>query len=153
MRAHWTALDVQYIYTSPIPTFLSVAGVTVAAAARSHTDISTIVVKKVELNHVFYVYQKKESSEAISRKGCPSDRAASISPKGLQALSFCREHCDFFFFLIFCWPWISIYLFININQLDALNFLISLFQASTCFERMCSSSGGQNFNNRTNITL
>jgi len=24
-------------------------------------------------------------------------------------------------------------LFININQLDALNFLISLFQASTCF--------------------
>ena len=34
--------------------------------------------------------------------------------------------------------------FININQLDALNFLISLFQASTCFEHMCSSSGGQN---------
>ena len=35
-------------------------------------------------------------------------------------------------------------LFININQLDALNFIISLFQASTCFEHMCSSSGGQN---------
>ena len=34
-------------------------------------------------------------------------------------------------------------LFININQLDALNFIISLFQASTCFEHMCSSSGGQ----------
>ena len=33
-------------------------------------------------------------------------------------------------------------LFININQLDALNFIISLFQASTCFEHMCSSSGG-----------
>ena len=46
-------------------------------------------------------------------------------------------------FLIFCWPCISIYLFININQLDALNFIISLFQASTCFEHMCSSSGGQ----------
>ena len=29
-------------------------------------------------------------------------------------------------------------LFININQLDALNFIISLFQASTCFEHMCS---------------
>jgi len=29
---------------------------------------------------------------------------------------------------------ISIYLFININQLDALSFIISLFQASTCFE-------------------
>ena len=36
------------------------------------------------------------------------------------------------------------YLFININQLEALNFIISLFQASTCFEHMCSSSGGQN---------
>ena len=35
-------------------------------------------------------------------------------------------------------------LYLNINQLDALNFIISLFQASTCFEHMCSSSGGQN---------
>ena len=39
---------------------------------------------------------------------------------------------------------LDIYLFLNINQLDALNFIISLFQASTCFEHMCSSSGGQN---------
>jgi len=33
-----------------------------------------------------------------------------------------------------------------INQLDAQNvcFAISLFHASTCFEHMCSSSGGQN---------
>jgi len=38
---------------------------------------------------------------------------------------------------------ITIYLLLNINQLDALNFIISLFQASTCFEHMCSSSGGQ----------
>jgi len=30
------------------------------------------------------------------------------------------------------------FLFININQLDELNFLISLFQASTCFEHMCT---------------
>ena len=29
---------------------------------------------------------------------------------------------------------INIDLFININQLDALNFIISLFKASTCFE-------------------
>ena len=29
-----------------------------------------------------------------------------------------------------------LYLFININQLDALNVIISLFQASTCFEHM-----------------
>jgi hypothetical protein len=35
-------------------------------------------------------------------------------------------------------------LFLNINQLDALNFIISLFQASTCFEHMCSSSGEKN---------
>ena len=35
-------------------------------------------------------------------------------------------------------------LFININELDALNFIISFFQASTCFEHMRSSSGGQN---------
>jgi len=35
------------------------------------------------------------------------------------------------------------FLFLNINQLDAVNFIISLFQASTCFEHMCSSSGGQ----------
>jgi len=48
-----------------------------------------------------------------------------------------------FQFLIFCLPCISIYVFININQLDALNFIISLFQASTCFEHMCLSSGGQ----------
>ena len=40
---------------------------------------------------------------------------------------------------------INIYLFININQLDALNFIMNLFHASTCFEHMCSSSGGQNY--------
>ena len=34
--------------------------------------------------------------------------------------------------------------FLNINQLDALNFIMSLFYASTCFEHACSSSGGQN---------
>ena len=39
--------------------------------------------------------------------------------------------------------YITLYLFLNINQLDALNFIISLFQASTFFEHMCSSSGGQ----------
>ena len=37
---------------------------------------------------------------------------------------------------------ISNYLFLNINQLDALNFIMSLFEASACFEHMCSSSGG-----------
>ena len=45
-----------------------------------------------------------------------------------------------------------LHLFININQLDALNFIISLFQASTCFEHMCSSSGGQNCIIQSGIT-
>ena len=42
-------------------------------------------------------------------------------------------------FLTFCWPCIPV-----INQLDAQNFCftISLVHASTCFEHMCSSSGG-----------
>ena len=65
---------------------------------------------------------------------------------------FCCETIDFSFIyfllhcpfsLIFWWPCISIYLFINIKQLDALNFIVSLFQASICLEHMCSSSGGQ----------
>ena len=38
----------------------------------------------------------------------------------------------------------SQYIYLNISQLDALNFIMSLFHASTCFEHMCSSSGGQN---------
>jgi len=37
-------------------------------------------------------------------------------------------------------------IYLVINQLDTQNFCfkISLFHASTCFEHMCSSSGGQN---------
>jgi len=35
----------------------------------------------------------------------------------------------------------SHFFYLNINQLDALNFIMSLFHASTCFEDMCSSSG------------
>ena len=38
----------------------------------------------------------------------------------------------------------SQYIYLNINQLDALNFIMSLFHASTCFGHMCSSSGVQN---------
>ena len=38
----------------------------------------------------------------------------------------------------------SQYIYLNINQLDALNFITSLFHASTCFEHKCSSSGVQN---------
>ena len=38
----------------------------------------------------------------------------------------------------------SQYIYLNINQLDALNFIMILFHASTCFEHKCLSSGGQN---------
>ena len=38
----------------------------------------------------------------------------------------------------------SQYIYLNINQLDALNFIMSLFHASTCFEHTCSSSGSKN---------
>ena len=38
----------------------------------------------------------------------------------------------------------SQYIYLNINQLDALNFIMSLFHASICFEHKCTSSGGQN---------
>ena len=50
-------------------------------------------------------------------------------------------------FLYFFWYFAdraSHYIYLNINQLDALNFIMSLFHPSTCFEHMCSSSGGQN---------
>ena len=40
-------------------------------------------------------------------------------------------------------PDLDFNLFLNTKQLDELNFIISIFQASTCFEHMCSSSGGQ----------
>jgi hypothetical protein len=48
-----------------------------------------------------------------------------------------------FFFMYFFADRASQYIYLNINQLDALNFIMSLFHASTCFEHMCSSSGGQ----------
>ena len=51
-------------------------------------------------------------------------------------------HPNFYFLLT-----VHLSIFISvINQIDAQNFCftISLFHASTCFEHMCSSSGGQN---------
>ena len=47
------------------------------------------------------------------------------------------------FFLYFA-DHASQYIYLNINQLDALNFIMSLFHASTYLEHKCSSSGGQN---------
>ena len=64
-------------------------------------------------------------------------------------------HSCFFFFPAWCYVTpdfdvlvnVHLSIFISvINQLDAQNFCftISLFHAPTCFEHMCSSSGGQN---------
>ena len=50
----------------------------------------------------------------------------------------------FFFIYIYFADRTSQYIYLNINQLDTLNFIMSLFHASTCFEHVCSSSGGQN---------
>ena len=49
----------------------------------------------------------------------------------------------FYFFFYFA-DRASQYVYLNINQLDALNFIMSLFHACKCFEHMCLSSGGQN---------
>jgi len=58
----------------------------------------------------------------------------------------CTEEATFVvFFDVLLTVHLSIFISI-INQLDAQNFCftISLFHASTCFEHMCPSSGGQN---------
>ena len=50
----------------------------------------------------------------------------------------------FIFFYIYFADRASQCIYLNVNQLDALNFIMSLFHASTCFGHKCSSSGGQN---------
>ena len=49
----------------------------------------------------------------------------------------------YIFFYVLLNVHLSIFILV-INQLDAQNFTTSLFHASTCFEHMCSLSGGQN---------
>ena len=41
---------------------------------------------------------------------------------------------SFFYIYIYFADRASQYIYLNINQLDALNFIMSLFHASTCFE-------------------
>ena len=53
-----------------------------------------------------------------------------LGPPDTAPLLWVQNTASVFFFLIFCWPCISIYLFININQLDALNFAFNKFIAS-----------------------
>jgi hypothetical protein len=49
-----------YRSTSPILTFLGIAGANVAAATRFHTEISTKVVKKVELTRIILRTNKEK---------------------------------------------------------------------------------------------
>ena len=53
-----------------------------------------------------------------------------------QARAITKQVC--FFFLIYFADRASQCIYLLINQLDVLNFIISLFQASACFEHMCS---------------
>ena len=55
-----------------------------------------------------------------------------------------RENTSYRFIFFLCFAdRASQYIYLTIDQLDALNFIMSLFYASTCFEHKCSSSGGQ----------
>ena len=47
-------------------------------------------------------------------------------------------HTYLYFFFTYFADRASQYINLNINQLDALNFIMGLFHASTCFEHMCS---------------
>ena len=63
-----------------------------------------------------------------------------------QWRTYCSQHQQSLInFVVLLTVHLSIFISV-INQLDAQNFCftISLFHASTCFEHMCSSSGGQN---------
>ena len=51
-----------------------------------------------------------------------------------------RKYISFFWYFA---DRASQYIYLNINELDALNFIMSLFHASACFEHMWSSSGSQ----------
>ena len=48
----------------------------------------------------------------------------------------CIKHYIFWYFADHA----SQYIYLNINQLDALNFIMSLFHASTCFEHKCDDT-------------
>jgi len=68
-------------------------------------------------------------------------RVRTVSNTGI----YCSSDTVGTFFDVLLTVHLSIFISV-INQLDARNvcFIISLFHASTCFEHMCSSSGGQN---------
>jgi hypothetical protein len=62
---------------------------------------------------------------------------------GVKSVFLLREEIPWFYFLYLA-DSASQHIYVNINELGALNIIMSLFHASTCFEHTCSSSGGQN---------
>ena len=110
---------------------------------------------------VFGAFRKIIESDYSIRHFCPSTWNTSVTNRRIfmkfdistfffenlsSKFKNCLTSCDriqFFFFLYFA-DCASQYIYLNINQLDALNFIMSLFHASTCFEHTCSSSGCQN---------
>ena len=80
-------------------------------------------------------HKKREGGVSTGGPLCALDKEAHEvpcdvgSPEKLQVTTYYRQYGN---------------IYLNINQLDALNFIMSLFHASTCFEHMCSSSRGQN---------
>ena len=63
---------------------------------------------------------------------------------GQQNIKICIYIYIYLFIYLYFADLASQYTYLNINQPDALNFIMILFHASTCFEHMCSSSEGQN---------
>ena len=53
-----------------------------------------------------------------------------------MAMYMCHSTTENIFSLYFA-DRASQYIYLNINQLDAVNFIMSLFRASTCFEHKC----------------
>ena len=88
---------------------------------------------------IFFYHLKISMIKSLYKKGGRTSVANSVNQSVNHLIIVCAKSMAYG---ISVWLYFSIYL--NINQLDTLNFIMSLFHASTCFEHMCSSSGGQN---------
>ena len=95
-----------------------------------------------------FCLQLQVLNSSIKRSHIPEDLSIDHRPVRTSKLnkSYCYippVHSNLFSLIYFA-ARASQYINLNINQLDALNFIMSLFHASTCFGHKCSSSGGQN---------
>ena len=83
------------------------------------------------------VFMEAESSYIVRGAGSPGMRVCSPHRRSLGEgqIRCVRRYSEFLYFA----ERASQYIYLSINQLDALNFIMSLFHACTCFEHMCSS--------------